>query len=1732
MASEETFLQQVNIELVEGWEAKLSSGGRIYYVDHKNQTSSWLPPRDNWDASTGLPYGWETGVDRNDKPYYINHIEKYTTREDPRNDPDYIEPPKPRDVELLRDPEKGFGFVAGSEKPVVVRFVTDGGPSVDKLLSGDQILRINGEDVRKAPREKVIELVRACKQAITLTVCQPYSDNSSRKSALLTAAKKAKLKSNPSRVRFADSVMVNGAPVLTPSAQESYVPFMPNVLKVFLENGQTKSFKYDNKTTVKDVMQSLQEKLNIQCIHHFNVVLQNMKNNTAGKMTLLQEHETLAEIAARPGARHFRCLFRVAYVPRDAYDLVREDAIAFEYFYLQCCNDVIHERFVPELKYDTALRLAALHIQQHATSNNMTGKISIKAIEKECGLDKFVPHSLIENMKGKDLRKMLNQYLKMNQSLTAPGQKQLTPLQAKLHYMKIVSELKTFGSRVFMVTLLDQKTEAMVLVGPKSGISVVTNIKSYTLSLLAEFDQMARVRVTKEGENMHRVDIELTDEKAEPISLGLLTEDAQNFVCMASGYYKIFVDRDKRIVETTQGKNTSDPDVPAYSSKHRVKGARWAYPEDLVSEVVDAGQVLEENGQVSEDEKLIDLGQSPPPYTENKEYLAQIKQELGMKSEDPKEMVETVQLNTFHNDDSDVTSLETPSHNTSIYEEAVTSFGATGLSVGDDSTEESSLNSSASSQQNRLTFQTFLSTASQNGTAKNVRKTGPLTNGHSAFEPSRLEEIPSDTDSGSGADLEKRPLLSSQSSLMMNGDARTSFDVESDDTDSWGTPHDSPAKGRMSQGGSEHSFGLLSPDLLPSSDQEQQQLLESFGLHSPDDIPQELIDVLNDPTTMKGQRVYFDPDIIGKGKNVYIDSEITDLTLFPPPVTPEDDNIIDFTMLALPPPTFTPKPGLTQPSTSLPLTSTAAEGSTVGQPAPLVPTTIHRVARPAPPPPVRGSPQQKLAKSASVGHCPDFFDNDIDELIARFTVPPPPSEIDSESSDPLAQTWHGARPKNPLEQATLDMKMVEDEFASLIIPPPPESSTASTDDIPVVPPVSDAKAETKRKKFRHKRSSSVDVSSLQLAKDFLATNKSKSVDSSQPGDKNADKSVHRQLEPPSSLGQIGKVSGKRTGIAAESPATVSEKLNSLLASLPRVEGASWTGSLRLHRSSSLDILASAESAMLKPGQQKAASLRVMVPKRASSVDRTPLSQLFNPPEERQKPVILMAQSFDSVKKPSKKDSEGSEHFASLKAKLKACKDDLVQKSNRSSFRLKKNKSESSENVSKEKVEEGKSSLRRSGSFSDLVARFSKRGSKENIKKSMSQDGSGDTDSNLDGCLTPVSDSKKSMKMIETLALPRSTILRPPITTNSSEKSKSKKGGPLKALSSIFGSEEKTEKGGTLLRGGHSAKSKTDQSKSKKFQSKDDSNMLSRKSREKIKANPYATVKMWRPLSMTTSSIKDDDVYQSFDDFREMASQLKQLDKTDSLAKEPVKLKKTISFEDETKPDYSDTTSRDTEFSKLNGSVKSDISVPKKDPPPILRRSSVSEESYSLVSGSVTDSVKYVVSHSYGVEDFDTATNDVERLLTDLKSTMESLKASRIDRSPKQFEMCREELISQTRHFVNDAKLLVSSATHTKEKLAVNLDKGIHTLAKLFLHSQAVMLMMQSVHQAQHLGFEVIKVSNSFKSTLNAANAACGKPLTDPHMKYLMRQATNLASLLSTLLKTLKELKNESFSLRL
>ena len=51
--------------------------------------------------------------------------------------------PEPREVELDRHPELGFGFVAGSEKPVIVRWEEDSGRGSCRGGGAGQKERIN-----------------------------------------------------------------------------------------------------------------------------------------------------------------------------------------------------------------------------------------------------------------------------------------------------------------------------------------------------------------------------------------------------------------------------------------------------------------------------------------------------------------------------------------------------------------------------------------------------------------------------------------------------------------------------------------------------------------------------------------------------------------------------------------------------------------------------------------------------------------------------------------------------------------------------------------------------------------------------------------------------------------------------------------------------------------------------------------------------------------------------------------------------------------------------------------------------------------------------------------------------------------------------------------------------------------------------------------------------------------------------------------------------------------------------------------------------------------------------------------------------------------------------------------------------------------------------------------------------------------------------------------------------
>ncbi|KTG04340.1 hypothetical protein cypCar_00004887 [Cyprinus carpio] len=412
-------------------------------------------------------------------------------------------------VKIPLDPTlNSHGFTVSTHTPPQVLDVTEGGPADGKLVPGDQLFKINNVAVDDLSTEQAADIIRECQNTIILTVLR---NTVGPKSSFITPEKRAKLKSNPVKVRFAEEVVVNG------HSQGNSLLFLPNVLKVYLENGQTKAFKFESKTTVKDIVMTLKEKLSISRIEHFSLVLE--QQYSISKLYLLHEEEIIKKVVEKKETHNYRCLFRVCFLPRDFTCMLKEDPVAFEYLYLQAMRCFF-------IGKDFAKFTAPIN-------NNPT--------QKEWGIESFVSHTLLRNMREKDLKKAISYHMKKILS-QEPKQKVISVDQARLNYMNEMSEVKSYGGKAFSATMMLQDRESVVslLVGAQYGVSQVINHKLSIMTTLTEFSSITRVELLPESDRVSLVKIYLQDIK--PITLLMESVAAKDLLCLVAGYCRLLVD--------------------------------------------------------------------------------------------------------------------------------------------------------------------------------------------------------------------------------------------------------------------------------------------------------------------------------------------------------------------------------------------------------------------------------------------------------------------------------------------------------------------------------------------------------------------------------------------------------------------------------------------------------------------------------------------------------------------------------------------------------------------------------------------------------------------------------------------------------------------------------------------------------------------------------------------------------------------------------------------------------------------------------------------------------------------------------------------------------------------------------------------------------------------------------------------------------------------------------------
>ena len=93
--------------------------------------------------------------------------------------------------------------------------------------------------------------------------------------------------------------------------------------------------------------------------------------------------------------------------------------------------------------------------------------------------------------------KIVLKILTSNLCLCSTGQKQLTALQAQLHYLKIISELPSYGAKCFSTNISDSNLESVVLISPKFGISQINSLRNGVPINLCDMEEVANIVVTR-----------------------------------------------------------------------------------------------------------------------------------------------------------------------------------------------------------------------------------------------------------------------------------------------------------------------------------------------------------------------------------------------------------------------------------------------------------------------------------------------------------------------------------------------------------------------------------------------------------------------------------------------------------------------------------------------------------------------------------------------------------------------------------------------------------------------------------------------------------------------------------------------------------------------------------------------------------------------------------------------------------------------------------------------------------------------------------------------------------------------------------------------------------------------------------------------------------------------------------------------------------------------------------
>eukprot|EP00063_Salmo_salar_P086838 XP_014061673.1 PREDICTED: protein-tyrosine kinase 2-beta-like [Salmo salar] len=246
------------------------------------------------------------------------------------------------------------------------------------------------------------------------------------------------------------------------------------ILKVCFSTNNTlgKNFKLvkcDSSWQIRAIVQSVLTSgrlgPNIQYKGCYGLLLKHLKSD---ELHWLHPDLTVGEVEQLYESHHveaeWRYDLRVRYIPVNFLEKFKEDRTTFLYFYQQVRSDYM-QYHASKVSDGMALQLGCLEIRRFYKDMNAKGlekKSNFEVLEKDVGLNLFFPQELIDSMKSRHLRKMIQQTFQQYATLKED--------ECMVSFFQTLTDFITIGEEVYPCELVQGWSLSVELVIGARGI--------------------------------------------------------------------------------------------------------------------------------------------------------------------------------------------------------------------------------------------------------------------------------------------------------------------------------------------------------------------------------------------------------------------------------------------------------------------------------------------------------------------------------------------------------------------------------------------------------------------------------------------------------------------------------------------------------------------------------------------------------------------------------------------------------------------------------------------------------------------------------------------------------------------------------------------------------------------------------------------------------------------------------------------------------------------------------------------------------------------------------------------------------------------------------------------------------------------------------------------------------------------------------------------------------------